>query len=146
MNDMLNKTKLNKILIYFFVCLIFFYLLYFFYLHLSRKEQRYELKVQEYKIEEETKNNAVKKMVFENKEKCFIYKNQLLSEHKYEMMDVFYSIKLNTCILSYYDYRVSEDDTHYNVSQVIKDLFTGEVIFDETNALAWERKVNELRD
>ena len=61
------------------------------------------------------------------------------------MMDVFYSPTLNTCIFAYLDYKISDDNAHYNTIHIIKDLFNDKVIFEKTDAPAWEEKLNELK-
>lgn len=79
------------------------------------------------------------------KQECLEYKEDILKQNLYDMTDVFYSPSLNTCIFVYWDYKISEDGTHYNTIHTIKDLFNDKVLFSQTNAPLWQEKVDELK-
>lgn len=89
--------------------------------------------------------NANNSTAFEKKEKCFTYKEEATGKYNYDSMEVFYSPTMDTCIFAYWDYKASEDNTHYYTIHVIKDLFNDKILFSQTNAPLWQEKVDELK-
>lgn len=82
---------------------------------------------------------------FEKKEKCFAYKEAATKKYAYDSMDIFYSPTMDACIFAYWEYKTSEDGTHYNTIHIIKNLFNDKVLFSQTNAPLWQEKVAELK-
>lgn len=79
------------------------------------------------------------------KEQCSYYKQTALNEDGDDSTKIFYSPSMDTCIFAYWDYQSSEDDTHYNTTHVIKDLFTNTTLFSQTNAPLWQEKIEGLK-
>lgn len=76
---------------------------------------------------------------------CLKNKNSILSQNNFDMQEIFYSPKLNSCLFAYFDYAVSTDDNHYTTHHIIKNLNSNKIIFDQTDAIDWEEKLKELK-
>ena len=84
--------------------------------------------------------------IFQKNQECYDYEKDIRETYiNWDNINVFYSPTLNTCILSYYDYKPSEDGLRYYTVYTIKNLFNSSVIFSENNFLEWEKKVEELK-
>lgn len=91
----------------------------------------------------------IKDDLFEKKQECKKYQETafLFLKEWDEIDSIFYSEKLNSCLFSFITYEtVSLEgfDRDYPI-HVIRDIFTLEYIFRETDYPLWQEKIKELK-
>lgn len=72
---------------------------------------------------------------------CFKYEKNI--SNKYSEQQIFYSPKLKSCLHAYWTYEPVEE--HYVTRHNIKNLKNDKIIFSQTDADGWWKKINELK-
>ena len=158
---MLEQLKKNWFKIAIITILIIIVIVFYQYRQQQPTEFDLDLKLPnlELILEKEKQENSEKQILFENKNKCFKYKEDILkkysdeykNKYEYDMIDIFYSPSLNTCFFVYWHYMHIDDSYdeieagHCTTRHVIKDLFNDRIIFYKCNAPEWTEKINNLK-
>lgn len=93
-----------------------------------------------------TENKIERDELLQKKAECIIQKAKIMQNNSYyDSIDVFYNQSLDSCLMAYIDYVSSDDDTHYISRHTIKNLSSGDIIYQQTNYPEWEKMIEELK-
>lgn len=117
---------------------------------------RLENQIEEFKKVKNTKIIEVEKQLKENENDLFKKKQECIKDENKalwflqkwdEINSIFYSKKLNSCLISFIRYETVKNDDLERVYPVhiIRDIYTMEWLFHETDAPKWEDTIQELK-